>query len=88
MLLQSGQTQSCPVLWTAGRERVWCGRVHLVVPSSLWDHCYLCPAGRAVLAWDGRSQLSMVQEQAGSKVMERLVFVPHTLKMGMIERRG
>lgn len=88
MLLRSGQTQSCPALWTAGWERVWCGRVHPVLLSSPWGDRGLCSAGWVLLVWDGRSQLSVVQEGAGSKGVERLVFVPRRLKMGMMERCG
>lgn len=66
VLLWSGQTQSCPVLWAAILERVCCGRVHLVLPSSPWGDCCLCPVGWVLPAQDGCSWLSTAQQQAGS----------------------
>lgn len=52
-LLQSGQTQSRPVLQTARWETVWRGWVYLVPPSSPWGDCCLCPVGRALPAQHG-----------------------------------
>lgn len=76
------------MLWTARWERVWHGRAYLVLPSFPWGDCCPCPAGQALVAWGGCSWLSMVQEQAGSKGMERMIFLPCSLKMAMMERCG
>lgn len=56
--------------------------------GSTW--CRRPPRGvtAAFALWGGHSQHSTAQKRTGSKGMERLVFVPCSLKRGMMETDG